>query len=236
VRLSGTRTLTGAHPSQDLGVTVFGADKAQPRKFTLRVQASEVLLTGPPVIALTVTEVTDGVPFVHKFVLPPGPVRTFRFNGTGLSASASISLNASNASVTIVATLTDAELGVGADAFNAQQCAPVVAASGGLLYSGSGAVMMLQALLMTAPANNTTVVYAQLFDDTVAPGGGDSPLPFGCSEGLTSPGQASGLSDELAPGTIAFSNGLYIALSTTADTFTDAGGTFALRADCKVGT
>ena len=231
MRMSSKRQLTVSAPTQELGVSVYPRADAEPSRYTLRVQASAVTGT----VTLTVVEIVDGVPLTHVYALLPGPVRTFRYACTGLSVIASVVSVTAPPAATLDATLSDVDLGTGADAFNVEQCVPVAGAQRGLLYTGPGALLMLQALLTLTPALNATPVYAQLFDATAAPAGGESPLAFGVSAGLVSPGQAADLADELAPGTIAFASGLYVALSTTVDTYTDAGATYALRADGKVG-
>ncbi len=236
MRRSGTRTLTAANPAQDLGVTVLSHDDAPTRRMTLRVQVTGVVNAG---VQLVVTEVADGVPFQHTIQLFPGAVRPLRFVCAGLAVSAVLT-SATGASyvstsqATVSARLSDDDL-PGADAFNWQDCNPLVNVRRGQLYTGAGVLMLGQFLLMTAPAGAVTVD-PQLFAATAAPAGGRAPLQLRPGPGLSAVGQAAPWVDERAPGAIAFATGLYVALSTTADVYTDAGATYALRADGKVGT
>jgi hypothetical protein len=243
MRVSQERQLTLGNPTQDV-VTFMGRDDAEPRKMVLRLQLSDVVtppdfVSAPPptVVTVTVTEITDGVPFSHEYTLGYGAPQTFRYLCAGIAVVATLTGSASppGASATVSATLSDAEVATGADAFSVQACTPVVDAKGGQLYIGQGTVMMVQALLTLVPAANVTPVFPMLFDATEPPVNGDAPIVFGVLGALVNVGQGTGLGDELAPGVVSVAEGLYVALSTTADTFTDAGAGYALRADGKVG-
>lgn len=123
-----------------------------------------------------------------------------------------------------------------------QWVSPVIDADHGSLATGAGFVYDIHCVLTqltdaAADAGGSTPLYVMGFDSSASsqPDGGTAPLFGITSGGLSAIGNDVTYADEqFSHGTVQFTNGLLIAVSTTADTFTAPAAGNQIRCDAKL--
>ena len=127
----------------------------------------------------------------------------------------------------------------GADGYMWGFVDPLDGVDNGQLATGPGVLGQLHVSLeAVGPATPAAPLFLLLFDNTVPPSPGDKPIRGGVSDGLTGLSGSGGddsYSDELAPGALGWSGGLWVALSTTAGSYTAPASGAQMHCEAKVG-
>jgi hypothetical protein len=113
---------------------------------------------------------------------------------------------------------------------------PTIDSSYGQMATGSGTAYELHCILtVLAAADASPPLYIMAFDTSSSsqPSGGTTPIAGGVSGALTTQGTDVTFSDQTYPA-LTYKNGLLLALSSTADTFTAPTAGNQIRCDAKL--
>lgn len=117
-----------------------------------------------------------------------------------------------------------------------QYIPPTIDASYGLMVNGAGYISNVHCILTVAASDAGASLYIMGIDTSSSsqPTNGTVPIYGVVSGAMSSVGNDVTFSDTQTPATITFANGLMLALSSTADTFTAPSAGNQIRCDAKV--